>query len=196
MRKLFLLMVFMIVVISVPLQSIARVDVRVNIGLPPPIAFVHPPEVVVLPHTHNVYVVPGLDMDLFFWNGWWWRPWQGNWYRSHNYDHGWVFYNTVPPFYVHVDPGWRTYYRSHNWRGSYWNYRPIPHHELRGNWRKWDKDRFWEKRHNWGVRVYAPPRPRDKVTPQDSFRPRRGELPHTRHSGSPAHDRATDRHRR
>jgi len=27
---------------------------------------------------------------LVFWNGWWWRPWLGHWYRSQYYNWGWV----------------------------------------------------------------------------------------------------------
>ncbi|MGD0663676.1 MAG: hypothetical protein ABSD38_37035, partial [Syntrophorhabdales bacterium] len=43
-------------------------------SLPPPIAFQGPPDVIAMPDTSDVYEVPGVDADLFFWNGWWWRP--------------------------------------------------------------------------------------------------------------------------
>ena len=56
---------------------------------PPPIPFVAPPNVVVLPGT-DVYVVPDAAVDIFFQGGWWWRQWRGNWYRSTLYDRGWA----------------------------------------------------------------------------------------------------------
>ena len=65
-----------------PIPAGAQVDVHVGIQLPPPLVFPAPPQVVVLPETY-VYVVPDIDEDVFFVDGWWWRPWQGRWYRSH-----------------------------------------------------------------------------------------------------------------
>ena len=75
-------------VLVFPVPTMAGVGVRVSIPLPPHIVFATPPEMVVIPET-NVYVVPDLDVDIFFWNGWWWRPWEGRWYRSRNYSSGW-----------------------------------------------------------------------------------------------------------
>ncbi|MCG7852783.1 MAG: hypothetical protein MIO92_09700, partial [Methanosarcinaceae archaeon] len=60
-------------------------------NLPPPIPFAAPPELIVLPETY-VYVAPDIDVDLFFWNGWWWRPWEGRWFRSRNYNRDWGYY--------------------------------------------------------------------------------------------------------
>ena len=112
----------------------AQVGISVSIGLPPPIAFAAPPDVIVIPDTHDVYVVPGIDVDLFFWNGWWWRPWEGRWYRSRYYNRGWGYYSNVPSFYYDVDPGWRGYYRDRNWYGHPWNYERIHHQRLQRNW--------------------------------------------------------------
>jgi hypothetical protein len=109
-------------------QGEAGVSVGIGVALPPPIVVQTPPAVVVLPNTPSGYVAPGLRIDLFFWNGWWWRPLRGHWYRSRYYDHGWVYYMSgVPGFYGYVNPGWRGYYRSHNWNGRPWNYKVIPH---------------------------------------------------------------------
>ena len=44
----------------------------------------------------SVYVVPDVEVDLFFWNGWWWRPWEGRWCRSRYYDRDWGYYDRVP----------------------------------------------------------------------------------------------------
>src|SRR5208282_2573008 len=100
----------------VPMPTMAGVSVGIGVALPPPIVVETPPAMVALPDAPNVYVAPDVGVDLFFWNGWWWRPWGGHWYRSHYYDHGWGYYKRgVPGFYRHVNPGWRGYYGSRNW---------------------------------------------------------------------------------
>ena len=130
-------------------------DNSIEANLPPPIPFAAPPEVVVIPET-NVYAAPDIDVDLFFWDGWWWRPWEGRWYRSHYYDRGWGYYNNVPSFYFDVDPGWRGYYRDRNWYGHRWNYERIPNQRLQQNWKSWQNNRRWERRGTWGVQNYQP----------------------------------------
>ncbi|MGO9377250.1 MAG: hypothetical protein ACLP29_01705, partial [Dissulfurispiraceae bacterium] len=140
----------------VPMPVMAAVDVNVNIALPPPIVFAAPPNVIVMPDANDVYVDPEVNVDLFFWNGWWWRPWEGRWYRSYYYDRGWGYYNNVPSFYFDVDPGWRGYYRDHNWYGHRWNYERIPYGQLQQNWKSWHNDRHWEKQGTWGVQNYQP----------------------------------------
>jgi hypothetical protein len=134
----------------------AAVDIHIGIPLPPPIVFPAPPEVVVIPETY-VYVAPDIDVDLFFWNGWWWRLWEGRWYRSHYYNRGWAYYDNVPSFYFDIDPGWRRHYRDHIWYGHRWNYERIPYKRLEQNWKSWQNNRRWEKRGTWwGVQNYQP----------------------------------------
>jgi hypothetical protein len=146
----------------VPVPAMAGVNISIGIALPPPVAFSAPPDVVVLPDTNDVYVVPGIDIDLFFWNGWWWRLWEGRWYRSHYYDRGWGYYNRVPGFYFDVDPGWRRFYRDRDWRGHRWDYRPIPYGRLERNWRSWRGNRHWERQRNWDVQRYQRPPERQR----------------------------------
>jgi hypothetical protein len=154
-KLLFGTMLFaLLIVVSIP--AMAGVDIGVSISLPPLIVFEAPPDVIVMPDTSDVYVVPDIDVDLFFWNGWWWRPWEGRWYRSHYYNRGWGYYKNVPSFYFDVDPGWRGYYRDHNWYGHRWNYERIPNQRLQQNWKSWHKDRHWERRGTWGVQSYQP----------------------------------------
>jgi hypothetical protein len=112
------------------------VDFNVNIGPPPPFAFVQPPRLVELPHTY-VYVVPDIDVDLYFYDGWWWRVSDGHWFRSRRYDSGWLYFRDVPLFYRHVPGDWRRFYRDRQWRGASWDYRPLPHREVERNWRGW-----------------------------------------------------------
>jgi hypothetical protein len=154
MKKLLFGIILFTLVFVIPIPTMARVDVNIGISLPP-IVFAAPPELIVIPDTY-VYVAPDVDGDLFFWNGWWWRLWEGRWYRSHYYNRGWGRYNTVPSFYFDVDPGWRGYYRDRNWYGHRWDYERIPNQRLQRSWKSWQNTRHWEKQGTWGVQSYQP----------------------------------------
>ncbi|NWG02721.1 MAG: hypothetical protein HXY44_07695 [Syntrophaceae bacterium] len=155
MKKLLWGTIFLAWAITIPTFTMARVDVNVSIPLPPPIVFPAPPQVIVIPETY-VYVVPEIDIDIFFYGGWWWRPWGGRWYRSRAYDSGWVYYQGVPSFYRGPLIDWRIYYRDRVWRGHPWDHRRVTLPELRQNWRNWEKNRYWERQHSWGVRGLEP----------------------------------------
>ena len=119
-------------------------SLRITIPLPPPIVFPAPPSVVILPET-RVYAVPDAAEEIFFTGGWWWRPWNGRWYRSHHYDRGWVHYGSVPSWYRGIPRGWRDDYRGHSWGGGAWNHRPIHHDDLQRNWKEWHASRHWDQ---------------------------------------------------
>ncbi len=173
MKKLLFGTILLALVLVVPIPTIAmgRVDVGVSIPLPPLIVFATPPEVVVIPETY-VYVVPDVDVDIFFYAGWWWRPWEGRWYRSRNYNSGWGHYQDVPSFYRGIPSGWRNDYRERRWRGHQWKYQRIPHQQLQENWSNWEKSRHWEKQNTWGVRGLKPrtrsQQPSREVQPRQS----------------------------
>jgi hypothetical protein len=135
MKKLLFGAMLLTLAISVPIPTMAQVSVQIGIPLPPPISFPAPPSVILLPNT-GVYVAPDLAMDLFFFNGWWWRPWGGHWYRSRNYRSGWGYYNGVPSFYGRVPLEWRNDYREHRWNGREWHYQRVSHPELQQNWQR------------------------------------------------------------
>ena len=157
MKKILLGAILLALPVAVPVPSMAEVNVGIGISLPfPVIEFRSPPDVIVMPDTQGVYVVPDIDVDMYFWNGWWWRPWEGGWYRSQYYNRGWNYYNSTPSFYYDVDPGWRTYYRERNWSGHRWDYQRVPQRQLQRNWKGWQKNRHWEKQKSWGVRDYRP----------------------------------------
>lgn len=105
MKTLFLGTMLLVLMFVVPMPTMAGVAVGVGVALPPPIVVETPPAVVALPAAPGVYAAPDVDVDLFFWNGWWWRPWGGHWYRSRYYDHGWGYFRNVPRFYSRVNPG-------------------------------------------------------------------------------------------
>lgn len=119
MKKLLLGTMLLGLILTFPVLTIAEVNVSINFSLPPPIAFAAPPEVIVIPGTY-AYVVPDVDMDVFFYEGWWWRPWEGQWYRSRNYSSGWRHYRKVPSFYRRIPTSWRNDYKEHRWQGNQW----------------------------------------------------------------------------
>jgi len=164
-------------VFSVP--AMAEVNVGISIPLPPLIVFATPPEVVVIPETY-VYAVPDVDADIYFYNGWWWRPWEGRWYRSRHYDSGWVHYQRVPTFYGRIPSGWRDDYRDHRWGGRPWNHQRIPQQQLQRNWSSWEKNRHWEKQKTWGVQGLKPrtrsQQPSQAVRPKSQAKPQSREV--------------------
>jgi hypothetical protein len=133
----------------------AQVNIQVGIQMPPLIVFSSPPEMVVLPETY-VYVVPDIDEDIFFYHGYWWRPWRGHWYRSRYYDRGWSYYKNVPTFYREVPQDWRHYYGNHDWRGNPWQYQRIPQPQVQKNWSSWEQNKYWQKQQTWGVQGLNP----------------------------------------
>ena len=150
MKKLFFGTILLALLLVFPVPTPARVDVGVSISLPS-IVFSAPPLMVVIPET-NVYAVPDSDVDIFFYGGWWWRPWEGRWYRSRNYDSGWAHYRSVPSFYRGIPSDWKNNYRERRWKGHEWKYERIPHEQVQRNWRNWEKNRRWEQRDSWGVK--------------------------------------------
>ena len=65
MKKLLLGTILLVLAIVVPIQTRAQVIT----SSPPPIAFEGPPDVIVMPDTNHVYVVPDIEDDMFFWDG-------------------------------------------------------------------------------------------------------------------------------
>ncbi len=188
MKKVFLGTMLWASLMIAPVSAMAGVDVHVSIPLPPAIVFSAPPAAVVIPETY-VYGFPDVQAEIFFYDGWWWRPWEGRWYRSRHYDHGWKHYRQVPAFYSSVPPNWRNDYRERRWKGRQWDHQRVPYSRLQGNWKQWERDKYWEKQHNWGVRNGRPqPEHRDfRPQPPDS---RHGRPDHAvKHQGPPQHSR-------
>jgi hypothetical protein len=156
MKKLFFGTILLVLAIVVPIPTMAKVTINIQFPLPPPIPFAAPPEVIAMPETSGVYVAPDIDVDLYFWNGFWWRLWEGRWYRSAYYDRDWAYYDNVPSFYFYIDLHWRDYYKNHNWYGHQWNYQRIPYQRLQQNWKGWQTNRSWGGQKTWGVQGYPP----------------------------------------
>jgi len=71
MKKILLGSILLALAIIVPVPTVAEVNVNIGFALPPPVVFAAAPEVIVVPDAYGVYAVPDIDVDIFFWNGWW-----------------------------------------------------------------------------------------------------------------------------
>jgi hypothetical protein len=115
-------------------------EVNINVGInvpPPPLAIPAPPPMFVIPRTY-VYFAPEVDVDIFFYQGYWYRPYRGHWYRSKTYNGRWVYISpakvpraviNVPPDFRHVPPG----------------HRHIAYGDVRKNWKTWERNKYWER---------------------------------------------------
>jgi len=65
------------------------VNVNIEPNLPA-VRFAAPPDVVVIPGTY-IYIVPDIDADVLFFQGYWWRPYEGLWYRAQEYNGQWSY---------------------------------------------------------------------------------------------------------
>ncbi|MBN1665396.1 MAG: hypothetical protein JW943_17505 [Deltaproteobacteria bacterium] len=194
MKKLLFSAVLLSLVLVFPAPTTARVNVGVSISLPPLIVSSGPLELVVIPETY-VYAAPDLDDDIYFYNGWWWRPWQGRWYRSRNYNSRWTYYSGVPSFQRSIPSHWRHDYRDRQWKGRTWEHQRIPHQQVQRNWRTWEKKRHWERQNTWGVQGMRPqtrslhPAQPVKRHVQKAAKPQQRKAPQKSQARQGTHDR-------
>jgi hypothetical protein len=141
-RSIFItIFVGMIILMSVgyPNRGIAEgnVNARINPPPPPPLVIPAPPPVVVIPRTY-VYFAPRVEVDIFFYRGYWYRPFRGHWYRSVRYNGAWVYIppRRVPAVLINLPPDFRRVPpdRQH-----------IPYEHLKKNWSTWEKEKYWDK---------------------------------------------------
>lgn len=120
-----------------------RVGVGINI---PAFRFAAPPPLVVIPGTY-AYFAPDADVDIVFYQGSWYRPYEGRWYRARSYNGPWAYLAParVPRVLIGLPPDYRHVYAGHA---------RIPYGDYHRNWRRWERDRHWERDERWreGVR--------------------------------------------
>jgi hypothetical protein len=123
-----------------PRNGISRVNVELQVNLPLLVIFA-PPVVAVIPETY-VYFCPDVEEDLFFYAGYWYRSYEGDWYRANGYNGPWVHITgaNVPRVFYRLPPNYRTM--------SGYSYRHIPYRDLTTNWKTWQRGKYWEK-HGW-----------------------------------------------
>ncbi|MEJ2695910.1 MAG: hypothetical protein P8013_04610 [Candidatus Sulfobium sp.] len=124
---------------AVPLDAYAGVNVNIGINLAPPAFIIHePPPVAVIPGSY-VYFVPGIRVDILFYRGYWYRPYRGRWYRGSGYNGPWhhIEIRRIPQAIRHLPPDYR-----HSRHTS----RSIPYSRMKKNWRKWEREGYWDRR--------------------------------------------------
>jgi hypothetical protein len=131
-----------VAIAGVATQGSAGVNVNVGIYAPPAYVFSAPPPVVVIPRTY-VYAVPDGNVSILFYSGYWWRPYEGRWYRAHGYNGPWghVEHARVPRAIMEVPPGY--YHRVPP------GHQKIPYGQLKKNWKKWEHDKHWSRDSRW-----------------------------------------------
>ncbi len=118
------------------LDSSAEVNVNINIPLPE-VVFSAPPALVVIPGTY-AYFAPEVAVDIFFYQGYWYRPYDGRWYIAADYRGPWSFVaiNRVPPVFLSLPPDYRSVPPG---------YERVPYGVVKKNWRRWESERHWDR---------------------------------------------------
>jgi len=132
--------IFLLVLTGFTSQSYGGVRVGIGINLPA-YTFAAPPPVVVIPGTY-AYYAPDADVDIVFYSGYWYRPYEGHWFRSRGYNGPWatVAPGRIPGALLQLPPDYRHAYREHP---------RIEYRNFNRNWRNWEKRRHWERDERW-----------------------------------------------
>lgn len=85
-----------------------------------------------------VYFVADIDMDIFFYQGRWYRPYKEHWFRATDYDGPWEIIRDAPAPLKDLPPD----YRNGAPRGFY----RVPYSEVRDNWEVWEKEKYWDRK--------------------------------------------------
>jgi hypothetical protein len=116
-----------------------RAGVAVNVEIPLPRLFLPlPPPLVVIPGTY-AYYPPGVEADIFFYHGYWYRPYRDRWFLSSDYNGPWRATDRAPRVLRGLPPTYRQHPSSHE---------HMPYGTVRQNWRSWEKDRYWDRKHD------------------------------------------------
>jgi len=145
MKRIRFIVISLFFVLTMHLVSYAGVNVTV--GIPAPLIFAAPPDLVVVPSGDaDVYMVPDAP-GLYFYDNYWYRFYGDRWYRSNVYDGSWVYIepNFVPGYIIDLPPD---YYRRLP-RG----YHRIHYRDFHTHWRSWHHDRHWN-RYDWYKRQH------------------------------------------
>ena len=121
----------------VPAAGNAEVNVSITLPLPG-LVFPAPPGLVVVPGSY-VYYPPEVDVDLFFYRGYWYRPYRGGWFIGSGYNGPWRSIGTrrVPGALLGLPPAYRRLPSRHE---------RVPYPVVERNWRTWEQDRHWDNR--------------------------------------------------
>ena len=97
------------VVIGVPPPP----HVRVRVPVPPPVFFPAPPQLVLIPGS-DMYYAPDIEDEIVFSRGYYWRPYEGRWYRSRYHSGPWhhMERRMVPRGVIGLPPDFRHHYHD------------------------------------------------------------------------------------
>jgi hypothetical protein len=137
------LLVFVLSVFLLPTAGNAEVNVSISAPLPP-LVIPAPPGLVVIPGRY-VYYPPDVKEDIFFYHGYWYRPHQGRWFRSAEYNGPWrgVAVAKVPRAVVGV---------PHDFRRGPVVHERVHYRDVRTHWKTWERDRHWDRHERREVR--------------------------------------------
>lgn len=121
-------------------EAAAEVSVNINLG-PPHIVVAEPPELVLVPDL-QLYFVPHPEIDVFFFNGFWWSLRGKSWYRAKAYNGPWgiVKKRHVPAPLFRIPRDYRERY-NHEHRIPYRQWKEQGRHHEREEHRDRHEDR-------------------------------------------------------
>lgn len=136
-KRLSLLLLFIVMAaVSCVNLSAVRIKTKGHHG-PPDFVIRSSPSLIVISGTY-AYFVDGVEVEIIFHSGHWYRPHKGRWYRGRGYNGPWVRVerDLVPGFFRNLPPGYRKLSPGRE---------RIPYGRLKKNWRRWEKERHWDK---------------------------------------------------
>ncbi|TAN37901.1 MAG: hypothetical protein EPN25_14810 [Nitrospirae bacterium] len=138
--RLALLLVMAMVIGLTGFVSESSAGVRVGIGINLPVfTFAEPPSLVVIPGTY-VYAPVDADIDIVFYQGYWYRPYEGGWFRARSYNGPWRHIPRAPRVLIDLPPDYRHRYRDHS---------RIEYRDFNRHWRGWERNKHWERNERW-----------------------------------------------
>jgi hypothetical protein len=106
----------------------------------PPILEMQEPELVVVPSEDAyVYMIPTIA-GVYFYDGYWYRYYEGAWFRADIYNGPWIGIAVAPTVIVGIDPFYPFYLPAGYYR--------IGYTDFHAHWRGWGHDRHWHN-HAW-----------------------------------------------
>jgi hypothetical protein len=113
----------------------AGIDVNISIGLPV-VVMEREPQLTYIPGTY-VYYIPDRSDNFFFYQGYWWRPYRDDWYRSGHYNGPWIVVERrrVPRTVLQLPIGWRSQPPGH----ARFQWAEVNH-----GWKQWEKEKRWD----------------------------------------------------
>ena len=133
------ILVVVLLAASLAGTALAGVNMNINIGVPlPQVVVAAPPEMAVIPGTY-VYIATDVNADLMFYQNNWYRPHNGRWFVSLNYNGPWRTAAAPPVALRRLPQNYRDYRNVPPGRER------MPYGQVRDNWRTWERDRHWDQ---------------------------------------------------